>query len=115
MGLTVKHVTFDCRSPQELGAFWGRVLGTEIAVDYGDYVLLPADPAGVAFFGFQRVGSPTPGKNRIHLDFVAEAPGPEVERLVGLGATKVAAHSLEDLEWTIMADPEGNQFCVANQ
>ncbi len=53
-------------------------------------------------------------KNRVHLDLRGESMAAEVERLQGLGATFIAERSLgEDVRWTVMADPEGNEFCVS--
>jgi hypothetical protein len=62
---------------------------------------------------FQKVPEPKAGKNRVHLDFRAPVMADEVARLVGLGATVIAERSLGDFSWTVMSDPEGNEFCVA--
>lgn len=56
---------------------------------------------------------PKVGKNRIHLDFRAPVMADEVARLVGLGASVIAERSLGDFRWTVLADPEGNEFCVS--
>ena len=56
---------------------------------------------------------PKLAKNRAHIDFDAADMEAEVERLVGLGGRAIARHSLgESFAWTIVADPEGNEFCV---
>ncbi|MCX4846028.1 VOC family protein [Streptomyces sp. NBC_00893] len=63
---------------------------------------------------FQRVPEPKTTKNRLHLDVHAE-PGrrqAEVERLVGLGATVLREVAEQGGSWTVLADPEGNEFCV---
>ena len=53
-------------------------------------------------------------KNRVHLDLRGESMAGEVERLRGLGATFIAERTLgEDVRWTVMADPEGNEFCIS--
>ena len=53
-------------------------------------------------------------KNRVHLDLRGESMAAEVERLTALGATFIAERTLgEDVRWTVMADPEGNEFCVS--
>ena len=64
---------------------------------------------------FQRVPEPRSGKNRLHLDVHvgAEQREAEVSRLVGLGATELWRESQGPLEWVTLADPEGNEFCVA--
>jgi predicted enzyme related to lactoylglutathione lyase len=53
------------------------------------------------------------GKNRVHLDFHADDREVEVARLVGLGATVHGEQQVPGLRWTVLADPEGNEFCVA--
>ena len=64
--------------------------------------------------GFQKVPDPTPGKNRVHLDFSAGDVDAEVQRLVAAGATETGRHSFgENFRWVVLADPEGNAFCVA--
>ena len=52
-------------------------------------------------------------KNRVHLDLRGDVMADEVARLLGLGATVIAERSLGSLTWTVMADPEGNEFCVS--
>ncbi len=51
-------------------------------------------------------------KNRVHLDWYAPDREDEVERLIGLGATRLWDVTNEDFEWTTLADVEGNEFCV---
>ncbi len=53
-----------------------------------------------------------PGKNRVHFDSHVPDRLAEVARLVSLGATEVGVHNVPGLTWTVLADPDGNQFCV---
>ena len=63
---------------------------------------------------FQKVPERKVVKNRVHLDLRGETMAGEVERLLALGATFIAERSLgESVRWTVMADPEGNEFCVS--
>jgi hypothetical protein len=64
---------------------------------------------------FQAVPEPKTVKNRVHLDLLVgpEAQDAEVERLVGLGATVVGVHDGAEGRWTLLADPEGNEFDVS--
>lgn len=112
MSLAAVNITFDTTDPDKLAAWWADALGGELnAVAPGFFVSvkLPGGP-GVAF---QKVDDPTPGKNRVHLDFGADDPEAEVKRLVGLGATEAGRHSIGDFSWVVLADPDGNLFCVA--
>ncbi len=52
-------------------------------------------------------------KNRVHLDLHADDPEAEVTRLLGLGASHVHEKKEWGSQWTTLADPEGNEFCVA--
>jgi predicted enzyme related to lactoylglutathione lyase len=63
--------------------------------------------------GLQQVPQPRVGKNRVHVDFHADDREVEVRRLVGLGATVLDEQEVPGLRWTVLADPEGNEFCVA--
>lgn len=66
--------------------------------------------------GFQKVPDPAPGKNRVHLDFTTKDLDAEVLRLVAAGASEVGRHQVgESFRWVVLADPEGNAFCVAGQ
>ena len=63
---------------------------------------------------FQKVPEPKRAKNRVHLDFRSEDMAAEVERLLGLGATlHRRALARATITWTVLADPEGNEFCVS--
>jgi hypothetical protein len=59
------------------------------------------------------VPEPKTAKNRMHLDLMSPDPDAEVAHLIELGATRVADMNEYGYEWTVMADPEGNEFCVA--
>ena len=62
---------------------------------------------------FQKVDDPTPGKNRVHIDFSAADMEAEVKRLVELGATETSRGNFGDFSWVVLADPDGNALCVA--
>ena len=106
----IRQITFDCHDPSRLAEFWSAAAGCEIAADYGDFVMVDSTPA----LGFQRVEDPTPGKNRMHIDVGGAERESLVERLKDLGATELTTHEAPGLVWTVMQDPEGNEFCVGN-
>ena len=107
---TIRQITFDCHDPSKLAEFWSAATGCEIAADYGDFVMVDSTPA----LGFQRVKDPTPGKNRMHIDVGGAKRETLIDRLTDLGATELTTHEAPGLVWTVMQDPEGNEFCVGN-
>lgn len=112
MSFTIASITIDTADPRKLADFWTKALDTEIAQDWGEYLVLAPSSAGGPQLGLQRVDDAVPGKNRIHFDAVVEDRVAEVARLLSLGATEVAEHTVPGLTWTVLADPDGNQFCV---
>jgi hypothetical protein len=110
MGSYVKSVTFDCSSALQLAAFWAAALGSNVYEDSTDdrAWVEPAGWGGPNLW-FRRVPESKTAKNRQHFDLRAMGPvSAEVERLVALGASVIS----EDGDLTVMADPEGNEFCV---
>ncbi|MQA25899.1 MAG: VOC family protein [Micromonosporaceae bacterium] len=115
MTITMGSITIDCSDPRGLAEFWTKALGYEVAQDHGDgeYLML-APLGGGTGLNFQRVPEPRTGKNRVHVDFAAEDRQAEVARLVGLAATVAAEHTVPGFGWTVLQDPEGNEFCVGD-
>ncbi|GAA0230971.1 VOC family protein [Saccharothrix mutabilis subsp. mutabilis] len=112
MSFTIASITIDTADPRKLADFWTKALNTEVAHDWGEYLILAPSSEGGPQLGLQRVDDAVPGKNRIHFDAVVEDRVAEVARLISLGATEVAEHTVPGLTWTVLADPDGNQFCV---
>ena len=110
MALSIGMVTIDCLDPQSMAEFWIAALDTTVAGDYGDFVLLTGTPA----LGLQKVSEPRAGKNRVHLDLHTDHRAAEVARLTKLGASVLAEGNAPGLWWTVLADPEGNEFCVGS-
>jgi predicted enzyme related to lactoylglutathione lyase len=115
MALKVEMVTFDCGEPAQLAGWWAEQFGgTTQELIPGEFIaaVLPEGPK----LGFQKVPDPTPGKNRVHLDFSVEDVDAEVARLTAAGASEVGGRKISDsFRWIVLADPEGNVFCVAGQ
>lgn len=114
MSLDVAMITFDCSDPDALAGWWAQALGGEVnAVAPGEFVMVAQDEGPT--LGFQKVPDPTPGKNRVHLDLHAADKDAEVKRLVELGARETGRHSFgPEFDWVVLADPDGNAFCVAD-
>ncbi|MDX3235088.1 VOC family protein [Streptomyces sp. ME03-5709C] len=111
----VQNVAIDCVNAYELARWWSGVTGCRLHPDArpGDseaQVMLPAGP----LLYFNEVPEPKSGKNRVHLCLRPQTSREEeVERLLGLGATLVAdRREPGGSGWAVLADPEGNEFCV---
>jgi predicted enzyme related to lactoylglutathione lyase len=114
MGIELGMITIDCADPRGLAAFWTKALGVQVDQDYeGEFLILHPKGENGPVFAFQRVPEPRAGKNRVHMDFGTDDMEKEVERLIGLGAKKVDEHQMPGMAWTVLADPVGNEFCVA--
>ena len=112
MSLPITNVAIDCAEPRTLAAFWSAATGYEPHVVEDDFALLNG-PAGSVSLMFNRVPEAKNGKNRVHIDLDAVNLEEEIARLIGLGARKLDEHRWEETRWVVMADPEGNEFCVA--
>jgi predicted enzyme related to lactoylglutathione lyase len=118
MPVALHHVVIDAHDLPALARFWSAALGWPILSERDREVIVGPDldaPIGLCFM-------PSPDdkvvKNRVHLDL---NPGgdatptereAEIERLVALGASRVDVGQGSEQSWTVLADPEGNEFCV---
>ena len=115
MTLNIEMVTFDATDPANLAGWWAEQFdGTAQELLPGEFFAV-SRPDGPRL-GFQKVADPTPGKNRVHLDFGAADVDAEVSRLTAAGATEVGGRKIsDDFRWVVLADPEGNVFCIAGR
>src|SRR5437867_631998 len=120
----IRTITFDCADAGMVGRFWELLLGwplqTEPDGSGPDGSFVPGEafltnPRGGPNLLFQVVPEPKRVKNRVHLDLgpTERTRDQEVARLEAAGATVVGDHRNPDgTGWVVMADPEGNEFCV---
>ncbi|MGA9776255.1 MAG: VOC family protein [Candidatus Dormiibacterota bacterium] len=111
------EVGIDCRDPFALAPFWLEALGyLEARGDGLPYLDLVPPPGAVAVF-LQRVPEPKQVKNRLHLDLFVGDPEELVDRLCHLGARRLGPPlgDTERWDWQLLADPEGNEFCVCRE
>ena len=109
MVLRMASVTFDCRNARLVGSFWAAALGYTLGEDANEEVAIAEDPRDRDVeLVFVRVPEEKTVKNRVHLDLGTQDMEAEVARLVGLGADR--GERIKG--WTVMRDPEGNEFCV---
>jgi predicted enzyme related to lactoylglutathione lyase len=118
MHSAILNVTIDCHQPEAVAAFWSAVTGypvEEVASPGNHYwVARPRDESWPRLV-FVSVPETKVLKNRVHLDLVPVAGDQdhEVERLLALGATLIDdRRALTPGGWVVLADPEGNEFCV---
>lgn len=111
--MRIGSVVIDCNDFDRMFAFWGEALGyvpREPAED--DWVVL-RDPDGPNVnVSLQQVPEERSGKNRLHFDLYTDDQDGEVERLLELGATRHPRSPEPDEDFIVLADPEGNLFCV---
>ena len=109
-------LVLDCADPASLATFWSEALGYRRAGDAGNYVLLVPTESGPPKLLLQVVAEAKATKNRMHLDIETSDVDSEVIRLESLGAHRLEADARSEhgSRWVIMADPEGNEFCVCN-
>ena len=120
MALRLQCITVDAQDPLALAQFWAEALGWKIGEDVNEIEVWIerelGDPHNTGFpdILFLKNSTPKNSKNRLHLDLRPDDQALEVERLEKLGAKKIdIGQSAEPTcTWVVMADPEGNEFCV---
>ncbi|NYE94015.1 putative enzyme related to lactoylglutathione lyase [Psychromicrobium silvestre] len=108
----LSSIMINALDARKLAEFWSAFLNTEIAADHEDFIWLKAteDQSRLAF---QQVAEPTEGRRRLHLDFTADDPERELARALELGASQLEDHTSGSFHWVVLADPEGNEFCLS--
>jgi predicted enzyme related to lactoylglutathione lyase len=109
MALTPHAITFDAEDAGALAHFWGAAL--DLPLQDGASAQFAAVRGDGLTYLFFAVPDTKTAKNRMHVDLEAADREAEVERLLSLGASRLGDHE-EGVRWTVMADPEGNEFCV---
>ena len=117
MTIRVQCLCIDSNDPDKLATFWTDVLGWRRTYDTEHEVVLEP-PKGSPEDGvvpdllFLRVPEEKSGKNRLHIDLRPDDQDAEVRRVEGLGARRVSVGQGADVSWVVLADPEGNEFCI---
>ena len=117
MSLRIQCLSIDTHDPSKIADFWEAALGWTRTLEEPDEVALeplagtPEDGV-VPDLLFLRVPDTKTVKNRLHLDLRPDDQAAEVERLEGLGARRVSVGQGDDVSWVVLADPDGNEFCV---
>ena len=126
MASRFSELVVDCRDPRQLAEFWCAVLGYEIVDDTEEGIVEIAGEEQTPEAMRRGIVPPTilfavvpeekTVKNRLHIDLrpIDRTTAEEVERVLALGARRVDVGQGEQ-SWTVMADPEGNEFCVLRE
>ena len=108
-------VTLDSTDPEPLARWWAERFGASITGTNDGWFVTVAGGTLPVTLGFQSVPEVTPGKNRLHFDLDAVDRQAAVAEFLTAGATLVTEHTVPDgsFAWTVLEDPQGNQFCIA--
>lgn len=113
--IRIGSVVVDCNDLQAMLAFWREALGYRPREEPEEDWVVLSDPGGRNVnVSLQQVPEPRTGKNRLHLDLYTNDPDAEVERLLTIGASRADRVPEPDDDFVLLADPEGNLFCVVD-
>lgn len=114
MGLKIGSLTIDCKDPRKVADFWIAALPGDVTYEddsEGEILVDFESASGTMRVLFYRVGDDKRVKNKLHFDLIPDDQEAEVKRLMGLGARKIDIGQ-RDVSWIVLADVEGNEFCV---
>src|SRR6478609_5608721 len=112
MDLEWEQLVVDARDPEALGRWWAQALGWVVVNDAPDEFEIRPEADRLPGLVFLSVPEAKNVKNRLHPDFRPADQDAEVERLLSLGARRADVGQGGDATWVVLADPEGNEFCV---
>jgi hypothetical protein len=115
MTVRLANITVDCADPLAVAGFWSAAIGRPIDAEASRFFASIGIADGAPGWFFIKVPEPKTAKNRVHVDLVAADREAEVDRLVSLGAARLADHDEYGHRWTVLQDPEANEFCVAQE
>src|SRR5207244_489997 len=105
------HIVVDSTDNAPVARFWSDLLGWPILLDEPDEIYIADDYLGIVF---GTVPEPKTVKNRVHVDLASDSP--EQQREIVAKALSLGARHIDigqgDVPWAVMADPDGNEFCV---
>jgi catechol 2,3-dioxygenase-like lactoylglutathione lyase family enzyme len=114
MTARVRGITIDVTDLERSAIFWGSLLGVEVTGRYDTYLWLDEIAPGVRLI-LQQVAELKEAKNRVHLDVHPDAGKDLVALVESLGGTRLSNVGDPSYSLTVMADPDGNEFCVLHQ
>jgi predicted enzyme related to lactoylglutathione lyase len=114
MPVRLHHIVVDAHDLPGLARFWTQALGWRVLSERANEIVIGTDEHAPVGMCFMPVADPKTVKNRVHLDLATSAVDrdQEIDRLLALGARRVDIGQTGAESWTVLADPEGNEFCV---
>jgi predicted enzyme related to lactoylglutathione lyase len=114
MPVRVHHIVIDAHDLRKLAQFWTQALGWKVLSERDREVVIGPDEIAPIGICFMPVTEAKTVKNRVHIDLTTgpEDRDAEIGRLLALGARRVDIGQTGQESWTVLADPEGNEFCV---
>lgn len=112
MTVSLYHLTVQAHDASALARFWCRVLDWQVLVEDEEEVVIGRDASTLPGMCFLPVAREKTGQNRLHIDLTPDDRDAEVERILALGARRADVGQGADATWVVLADPEGNEFCV---
>src|SRR5215475_3080037 len=114
MPLRLHHIVIDTQDLPGLARFWTQALGWKVLSERDNEIVIGTDESAPVGMCFMPVADPKTVKNRVHLDLTSSSydRDQEIDRLLALGARRVDIGQTGAESWTVLADPEGNEFCV---
>ena len=117
MTIRFQAICVDAADPSSLGRWWAELLGWRMTYDSDEEAVLEP-PAGSPQDGvaadllFLKVPESKGVKNRLHIDLRPDDQAAELARVEGMGAVRVDVGQGDAKSWVVLADPEGNEFCI---
>jgi hypothetical protein len=114
VALEIESIDIDCQNPKLLSEFWAEAINytAQWEGDGEDEVVLLREDGTGPIVMLVKSRDLKQGKNRMHFDLRPSDLDTEVQRLETLGAKRIDIGQGDDVPWIVMADPEGNEFCV---
>jgi predicted enzyme related to lactoylglutathione lyase len=114
MPVALHHIVVDTHDLPALARFWTQALRWSVLSEREREIVIGPDVEAPVGICFMPVTGPKTVKNRLHLDLTTSAADrdAEIDRLLALGARYADVGQTGDESWTVLADPEGNEFCV---
>jgi predicted enzyme related to lactoylglutathione lyase len=114
MPVRLHHIVIDAHDLPRLAEFWTQALGWKILSEREREIVIGTEETAPVGICLMPVTDPKTVKNRVHLDLTSSAADrdQEIDRLLALGARRVDIGQTGTESWTVLADPEGNEFCV---